>query len=178
VALEENHPEHAVLLLHVAIAEFETEKEDPDAADAYVLLSRALLMRGNLEEAGKAVQRAAELSRTNPDLNLKLPVAIQNARVDIAAASQNHKKQGLDAARTALRSAIATAKKSGYYTWECEGRLALANLEARTNPAAARAQLLALASEARGRGLELLARHAEESLGTAEAAPGAKPAGG
>jgi len=58
---------------------------------------------------------------------------------------------------------VATAKKLGYYGLECEARIALAEFDLRTNLRATRTQLTALASEARGRGLELVARHAEQA---------------
>ena len=66
--------------------------------------------------------------------------------------------------RTELRSTIAGAKRLGYYQWECEARRAPGEVEIKHNSAAARAQLTALASEARSHGLELLARKAERTL--------------
>ena len=60
-----------------------------------------------------------------------------------------------------LRSAIATARKLGYYQIECEARLALAETELKANPALGRAQLESLEHEAHERGLELLSRKAQ-----------------
>jgi eukaryotic-like serine/threonine-protein kinase len=160
--IEEGHPEQAEPILRTAIAEFEKEKSDPDSSSAYSLLSRALLMQNRVEEARNAVERALQFSLTSSDPALKLPAAIQKARVEMASAGHNSSDSA--AALQDLRSAIATARKLGYYNLETEARLAFAELQLRINASAGRALLAALASEARGRGLELLARHAQEAL--------------
>lgn len=77
LCVEAGHPEQAEPLLRPAIAEFEKEKEEPDATDAYIVLSRALLMQGESEEAVKAIQHADQLGRKSPDPALTLPIAIQ-----------------------------------------------------------------------------------------------------
>jgi DNA-binding winged helix-turn-helix (wHTH) protein/tetratricopeptide (TPR) repeat protein len=164
LAIEQGHPDQAESLIRPAIAEFEQEKSDPGATSGYFLLSRALRMQGKTAEAEQAIALAAELSRTSPDPNLKLPVAIEQARIDMAqAASRSNGPQGLERARQQLQSAIGMAKKSGYYMQECEARLALGELETRRNPAQGRSQLSALATEARSHGLELIARKAEQA---------------
>jgi DNA-binding winged helix-turn-helix (wHTH) protein/tetratricopeptide (TPR) repeat protein len=161
LSLEEGHPEQAELLLRPAIAGFEKEKEIPDATGAYTLLSRALQMRGNMDDARKAIQHARDLSRTSPDPALKLPAAIQHARVAMTAAGADAAgRAAIAAARQQLRSVIATAKKLGYYQIECEARLAMGEVTMRTNPADARSQLTELADEAHGHGFELVARKA------------------
>ena len=164
LALQEGHPEQAESLLRGAIAEFEKEKGDPDASGAYTLLSRAWLMQGKVEEARKAAERATALSLTSSDPALKLPAAIQSARVAVASASPSTGSGSVLAARQELRSAVTTARKLGYYNLECEARLALSEQELKSNPASGRAQLAALATESRGHGLELLARHAEQAI--------------
>lgn len=164
LALQEGHPEQAEPLLRGAIVEFEKEKGDPDASGAYTLLSRALLMQGKVEEARKAAERATALSLTSSDPALKLPAAIQSARVAIASARPSAASSSVSVARQELRSAATTARKLGYYNLECEARLALNEQELKSNPASGRAQLAALATETRGHGLELLARHAEQAI--------------
>jgi eukaryotic-like serine/threonine-protein kinase len=173
LALDEGHPGQAEPILRSAIAAFEQEKSDPASAAAYIDLSRALLMQGKLEEARKAVQRGTEFSQTSSDPALKLPAAIQNARVETAIASQAGANPPLGPARLQLRSTAAVAKKLGYYGLECEARLALGEAEMKTNPSSARAQLASLATETHVRGLNLLARDAEQAAaptGTAVAA--------
>jgi len=160
--LDEGHPDQAEPLLRAAIPEFEREKSDPGATSAYTDLSRALLMEGKLADARNVIQRAVELARSSPDPALKLPIAIQKARVDMASAA--HANQPLAATRAELRQAIATAKKLGYYGLECDARLALGEMEAKSSPKLGRSQLDALASEARRHGLELWARKAEQAI--------------
>jgi DNA-binding winged helix-turn-helix (wHTH) protein/tetratricopeptide (TPR) repeat protein len=172
LALAEEHPEKAEPALRNAIAEFEKEKSDPAASNAYTLLSRALLMQGKLEESRKAVQRAIELSKTNSDPALRLPTEIQTARVRMAGASSRE----INSARQELRSVIASVKKLGYYNLECEARLALAELDLKSNPTSGRTELAALASETRSHGMEFLAHQAEQAVETEAAVASNKSA--
>jgi len=160
LAIDENRPDQAESVIRGTITVFEAEKDDPDSSSAYTLLSRALLMQGKLEEARKAAQRGAELSLTSSDPALKLPAAIQQARVEMT--SREPAKSS--AALRDLHSAIATAKRIGYYKLECEARLVLGELELRSDSSAGRKHLSALAAETRGHGLELLARRAEAEM--------------
>jgi len=161
--LEEGHPDRAEHLLRKAIPEFEKENADPDLANAYLLLSRVLLQQGKLEEARDAFARAVKLSRTNPAPALKLPLAMQHARLEIAPGNAVS-GMTLTAARRELHAVAASAAKLGYYRIQCEARLELSEIEAKINPDASRAQLTSLAAEARSRGLELVARKAEQGL--------------
>jgi len=172
LALEEGHPERAEPWLRPAIAEFEKEKEDPDATGAYTLLSRALLMQGKLEEARKAIQHAAELGRNTPDPALTLPIAIQTARIETAAAGHVAAVHfALATASQQLRSAIAIARKLGYYQIECEARLALVEAELKANPALGRSQLDTLEKETHEHGLELLCRKARQLASANQSLP-------
>jgi DNA-binding winged helix-turn-helix (wHTH) protein/TolB-like protein len=162
VALEEDHPDQADTFARAAIAEYEKEQSDPAAAGAYTELSRALLVQRKLEDARQAIQHATDLSHGTSDPTLKLPLAIQVARVEIARAQEN--AQGRTALRTAmqqLRSVIVAARKLRYYEIECEARLALAEALLKTNPAMARSQLEILARETHEHGMDLLAHKAQ-----------------
>jgi eukaryotic-like serine/threonine-protein kinase len=162
LAVEEGRAEDAEALIRAALSEFEKEKSDPDSSSAYTLLSRALLLQGKVDEARRAAQRGAELSLTSSDPGLKLPAEIQLARVDTAA--NNNEGTSLASALRRLHSVIITARRLGYYNLECEARLALGELELKINSALGRKQLNALASETRGHGFELIARHAEDAV--------------
>jgi len=172
LSLEEGHPGQAETLLHPAIAEFEKEKENPNATGAYTLLSRTLLAQGRLEEARKAVQHAAELGRNSPDPALTLPLAIQNARIEtVAAAPGAAGRAALAAARHQLLAAIATAHQRGYYQIECEARLALGEAQLKANLSSGRSQLETLEKETHERGLELLSRKAQLLASASQSSP-------
>ncbi len=161
LALDEGHPDQAEPLLRAAVAEFEKEKTDPDSTSAYIELSRMLLMEDKQLDARKAILHAAELSRTSPDPGLKLPIAIQTARVMLAGVRQNERgRPNLAAVRQQLRAASDTAKRLGYYSQECVARLALGELEIKAKPELGRSILTQLATEAHQRGIELIARKA------------------
>ncbi|HEY2472526.1 MAG TPA: tetratricopeptide repeat protein [Terracidiphilus sp.] len=164
LAIEEGHGDQAESLVRSALGEFEKEKSDPDASSAYTILSRALLQERKLDEARKAAQRGAELSLTSSDPSLRLPADIQQARIEMAAPGEE--SVNLATAMRRLHSVITTAKRLGYYNLECEGRLALGELELKVNSSLGVKQLKALAGEARSRGYELVARHAENAVST------------
>ena len=162
LALEEGHADQAEPLLRAAISQFEKEKVDPDTTSAYTVLSRALLMQGNLEESRKAIQHAAELGHHSPDPALTLPIAIQTARIEVATAGRDEAGHfAIAAAGQQLRSTIATAQKLGYFGIECEARLALAEVEIKANPSRGRSELETLEKESHEHGLELLSHKAE-----------------
>jgi tetratricopeptide (TPR) repeat protein len=165
LAIEQGQGDQAESLLRNALGEFEKEKSDPDSSSAYTLLSRALLQQRKLDEARKAVQRGAELSLTSSDPSLRLPAEIQQARVEMAAPGDD--SAGLATAMRRLHGAVTTAKRLGYYNLECEARLALGELELKMNASLGLKQLNALALEARSRGYELVARHADQAASKA-----------
>ncbi len=72
LALEEGHPEQTEPLLRTALAEFETEKSDLDAASAYVVLSRDLMVQCKLDEARKAISagRRTQPHQSRPDIEI------------------------------------------------------------------------------------------------------------
>jgi len=156
LSMEEGHPETAESLLRTAITEFEKEKVDPDSTAAYTELSRALLMQGKINDARAAAERAVQLSASSADPSLKLPASIQKVRVNLASGG------AANSASQELRSVITTAHRLGYYTVECEGRLALGEAVLKANVSSGRTQLSAFASEARSRGFELAGRHADQ----------------
>lgn len=160
LAIAAGHPQEADPLLRSAIGEFDKEKNDPGSSSANALLSRVLLMEGNLDEARRAAQRALELSQTSADPALRLPAEIQQARIEMASTAS----ASSTGASQQLQAVISSAKRLGYYDIECEARLALGELEMKTNASLAHRQLTALASEAHSRGLELLAHQAQGAI--------------
>jgi hypothetical protein len=63
-------------------------------------------------------------------------------------------------ARNSLRAVLADASKHNYVHYELEARLALCELEAKSNPAAARIHSKALQRDASAKGFGLVARKA------------------
>ena len=155
--IEEGHAEQAEPEIRTAIAEFEKEHQDPATTEAYALLSRDLLAQRKFDQAQQAALHAIELSRSSPDPELKFGASIQAARVRIAS-----RPGDVASAHQELRTAIANAKTLGYYSLECEARLAILESDFRTNPATARTEVTAFAIETRSHSLELLARRAEQ----------------
>ena len=161
LALEEKHPEQAESLIRPAIAEFEKENSDPALASGFTILSHALLMQNKVEEAKTAIDAAIKYSQTSSDPSLKFSSIIQRARVEAAG---SHREADTSGALQDLRSTIAAVKKLGYYNLETEARLALGELQVKSNSSAARYILTELATEAQGRGFGLIARRAQEAL--------------
>jgi eukaryotic-like serine/threonine-protein kinase len=162
LALDEGHYDQVEPLLRAAIAAFEKDKSLPDAAAAYTILSRALLLQGKVPQSRAAIDHARELLASSSDPNLKLPAAIQNATLEMAEAGSPPDAKAR-AAEQELRATIATAKRLGYYNMECQARLALGELEIKTTPASARTELANLAATSRTRGFEFIARRAEQA---------------
>jgi DNA-binding winged helix-turn-helix (wHTH) protein/tetratricopeptide (TPR) repeat protein len=146
-------------LTRQAIAEFEKANSEPDLIGAHTLLSRVMLDQGRADESRKSIERATDLSRASTDPALKMPAAIQAARVAISGTDQKAGK----AARQALSATFNTARKLGYYDLECEARFALSELDLKSDSARARHQFSQLSAEARSRGMELLARRAAKA---------------
>jgi tetratricopeptide (TPR) repeat protein len=174
--IDEAHAAEAETDLRGALAEFEKENDTGNAVAAEIDLTRALLMQGKVEEARKTILLARDLSVTNPDPAVKLPVAIQEARTEFAmtdTASERPRVAG--DAREDLQSVIATAHGRGYVTFEFEARLALGELEMQANPSLGRSAVEALERETHERGLERISREAARLLGPlakADSGPG------
>jgi len=163
LAIEEKHPDQAESLIRPAIAEFEQEKSDPALASGYTILSHALLMQDKVADAKTSIDAAIKYSQTSADPSLKFSAMIQRARVEAAVV---HREAIPPSALEDLRSTISAVKKLGYYNLETEARLALGELQLKSNPSAGRFTLTELATEARGHGFGLIARRAQEALAT------------
>ena len=160
--LDQKSPDKAELLVRSALAEFEKESADPAASAAYVLLSRALLEEGKLEDAEQMVKRGSALSLSSPDPALRLPAEIQGARVEVATAfARARNGKAAIPALQKLKAVAAKAKRLGYFDLECEARLALGEASMEIGAPAGRMELSTLADEARDKGYMLVAQKAE-----------------
>ncbi|MHB8524751.1 MAG: hypothetical protein ACYDD2_01150 [Candidatus Acidiferrales bacterium] len=161
LSIEEGNLAHAEPVLRTALAEFRAEKTFLDEIPAEVDLSRILLREGKLAAARQIISNALALSAATSDPALKLPVAIQDARIEAAElASRTKFKPDLSDPRRKLLNVLSTARQLGYYGIECDARLALGELDLRLDPPAARAHLSALARESRAHGLNLISHKA------------------
>jgi len=161
VSIEEGDLADAELALRKALAEFRAEKSFLNEIPAEVDLSRILLREGKLAEGRQIISDAVALSATTRDPALKLPVAIQDARIEAAEiASRAKSKPDFSGPRRKLQNVLSTARQVGYYEIECDARLALAEIELRLSPRAARSHLAELAREAHQHGMDLVSRKA------------------
>src|SRR5260370_19443635 len=159
------HSEAAEPLLREAIAEFEKDKSAGEELRGYTSLGRLLLAQRKVAEAREAIAHALKLADLHLFPVLNLPIQLLQARVRAAAALPGVRgRNDLTIAARQIRAVIQKSQQLGLYNINCEARLALGELGMRLNPVSGRAQLLSLAAETRSRGLELLARQAEQAI--------------
>jgi DNA-binding winged helix-turn-helix (wHTH) protein/tetratricopeptide (TPR) repeat protein len=159
------HSEAAEPLLREAIAEFEKDKSAGEELRGYASLGRLLLAQGKVAEAREAIAHALKLADLHQFPVLNLPLQLLQERVRAAAALPGVRgRNDLTIAARQIRAVIQKSQKLGLYNINCEARLALGELEMQLNSSSGRAQLTSLAAETRSRGLELIARQAEEAI--------------
>jgi DNA-binding winged helix-turn-helix (wHTH) protein/tetratricopeptide (TPR) repeat protein len=168
LSIAEGHAGGAEPLVRQAIAEFEKEQSTSDTISGYTSLSRVLLAQAKVPEAREAITHAYRLASLNEFPVLSLPLEILQVRATTAAKPGIAGNNDLAAAGRDIRAVIQQLHRLGLYITECEARLALGELKMRLNPASGHAQLAALATETRSRGLELLARQVEQAISTAD----------
>jgi len=165
LSIAEGHPESAETLLREAIAELEKEHSAGDEINAYTSLSRALLAEGKIEDATQSISHSFQLADLRQFPALSLPLQLLHARVAAVSAKPGTQSRArVKAASEEMQHVIGESKKLGLYTINCEARLALARLRSATSPTPVHDQLLALASELRSHGLELMARDAGKNV--------------
>lgn len=166
--IDEGTAHEAEVIARGAADAFERDNSARDAALANAILARAALMTKNLDQAGKAVQRATiELPNFN-DREVELTVAISAARVRAAAGTSTSDHQVVNS----LREVVSEADDSGFLAYEFEPRLALAEMEIRQgNLFNGRTHLETLQKEAKARGFGLIAVEASDDLKTISRLP-------
>jgi tetratricopeptide (TPR) repeat protein len=161
LSVAEGHPAPAERMVREAITEFEKDKSAGEELNGYLSLCKALLAEGKVKESEEAIAHAAKLTDLHEFPVLRMPLQLLGARVKAAAARGD--RQALAAAEKEMRDVLQKAHEIGFYTEECEARLALGELEMGMNSKSARSHLSALASDANSRGLGLIAHQAELS---------------
>jgi len=172
VSIEEGKFSEAEPALRKSLEEFRRESTAMDEIRAETDLSRSLLGQGKLGDARQAISGAVALVRASHDPSLRLPVAIQNARVELAELESNAKsKPDLSMPRRELQAASLTARRMGYFGIECDARLALGELEMRLTPATAHSHLHNLAGQAHAQGFDLVSRKAAKLQNSSASRP-------
>lgn len=179
VSIEEGNFSAAESALRESLAEFKANKYVSDEVSAETDLARVLLREGKLFDARQMISDALALSASSGDPNEKLPVAIQDARIQAVEITDRAKidKSRIDLSmpRRKLQNALATAHRLRYYGIECDARLALGEIEIHENPTVARAHLAELANEARQHGMNLVSRRASELSTSGSASASKRP---
>ena len=161
--LEKGHPSPAEAYARKALDQFRGEHQDDAAAEADAVLVSALLAERSLAEAQDVMAQADRLAAKSLDPEVKISVALANARLAAAAARPAEALRTLDAA-------LALARTAGLGPLGLEARLALGELASERGDRKRAAQdLAALADEARHHGFNLIADHAARARAAAAA---------
>jgi len=166
LAIDRGHPDQADRLVRDAITTFENDKNAGEELGGYLALGRALLAQGKIPESKAAVEKAKNLTDLREFPVFAMPVELLELRVKSAAAAPGSagRETLLGVARD-LRALALRAHQIGFYTQECETRLALGEVESKLTPVIGSAHLGAFASDARKRGFVLYAEQAAKIKG-------------
>jgi eukaryotic-like serine/threonine-protein kinase len=161
IALIEKRFSEGEALARQAAAIYEKSNSSGNNASAHAMLARNLLGAEDLKGADDEATRALSLARESAGQPPHFEAVLAKARVEVAAGDTATARQELD-------SILATARKFGYRSYEYQSRLALAELEWKSGAASARAHLQALETDARTKGMLLVANEARALLETKE----------
>ena len=153
-AMEQSRWDEVTQQVNAALPYLAEHKDLADEMWAENLLARANLAQGNTAGAIQATQTArAELHQIPWSWESRLPFDITNARV-LAATGK------LAEAVASLKTVIAQSKEHRYVQYQLEARLALCEVEAKTDPVSARMHAKALEKDAASKGFGLIVRKA------------------
>jgi tetratricopeptide (TPR) repeat protein len=163
VAEEQGHPAEAKQLLNSALDYLHQHQDPNQEMSAESKLATVALREGNLAEAEAAMESARKLSKTSHWTEEGYIFKIADAHVQAAMGK-------LPQARRLLETVAADAARRNYVYYEFEARLALCEVEAKTDPAVARLHAKILEKEAAAKGFALIARKAAHLAGALTAA--------
>ena len=155
VALEEKRYSDGEALARGTMAIFDKDNVADNGAWARAVLARNLLAEGKFAEAQTFAGQAVVLSQKSTSQMQRFEATLADSRVKIQSGKTSE-------ANRQLETMLATTRKFGYRSFEFQARLALAEIELQSHPAAARVHLIALAKEAQNIHLLLVAKHAQE----------------
>lgn len=177
LAIDAGHPDQAERQIRDVIASFEKDKNAGEELGGYVILCKALLAQGKTAETRSAIEHAKKLAELHEFPVLEMPMELLDLRVQIAEAPHgNAGRAALLATQRKLRDLLQRAHRIGFYTEECEIRLALGELGLKMSPGDGSTYLSTLESEARNRGFTLYADQATRlRSGSVETVASSKP---
>ena len=117
------------------------------------MLATIALEEGDTAAATRAINAARSLLGQNKGWEGRCWFGIANARVQAAIGK-------LAEARESIKAVIAETRKHSNLRYQLEARLALCEIEVKTDPGSARAHAKTLEQEARSKGFGLIARKA------------------
>jgi len=153
IAEEENHLDQARQQIDELLSSLHEQKDPTDEIGTESLLATIAVQQGDTAAATRAIAAARPLLRQSQVGEGRFLFGIAGARVQAAVGR-------LDEARQSLKTVIADTSKQGNVRYALEARLALCEVEAKTDPAAARAHAKTLEEQARSKGFGLIARKA------------------
>ena len=154
LSIEEGHADTAEPSLREVRDELQNAHKNDDLVTVTALLASALLREGKTDAAMKELARINSIAAKNQNLSVQLAFALARARAK-AASREN------GAAIALLKETLVKATKSGYVGAQLESRLALEEIELKSDKSsAARSRLELLQKEAKDKGFDLISRKA------------------
>lgn len=161
VAIERGHAGQAESQLHSVIASLEKNRNAGDEFSAYIMLGKALLAQSKVPDARATLQRARSLIDVHQFPVYSMPLETLELRARAADAPAG--KAGRDTllvAQRGLTAIVQRAHQIGFYTAECEARIALLEIESKLPSTSVSSHLATVATEAQKRGFLLYASKA------------------
>ena len=165
LAIDRGQFDQAERQLQNAISTLEKDKDIGDEFSAQLALAKSLLAQSKIPETKSAIQKAGNLMEIRAFPVYSIPLATLELRARAADAPAG--KAGRDTllfVQRHLSNLVQHAHQIGFFTAECEARLALAEIESRLSPTAVGPHISALAAEARERGILFICRSGEAIL--------------
>lgn len=163
---EESHPpaEQEAAIRQV-LEVFQQQRSRDDETQAWCILARALLAEGEAAAATEAMQHARSLAAKSQNPEVRWQAAIAAAHIETAGKDFAHSTVG-KATRKELSDIITKSRDLGFQGTELDARLALAEIEMKTGQViAGRAHLVAIETDAKAKGYNLVAREAAIARG-------------
>jgi tetratricopeptide (TPR) repeat protein len=159
--LDQNKKIEAVAAIHEASELLAQGNSLRDQALADLILARAAISNGKIEEATIAISRAKLFAARSRDKELEIASRLESARMDAATGDLARRESAI----RSLHNLVLDAKAAGYHYASLEARLTLGILQMdRQSGGSGRAELAALHREASTAGFTLIADRAATEL--------------